>query len=126
VRPFPVGGEVDSSDGMLVVRSRFQLADGSEMVGYLTPRPLPNDGLKSVHPVIVTNSGQVLFWCGVIEPEPDDIQRMYERLGKASGAQLFPIRFFSDSPLEGGAIRGEIPGFMVLEDWRTTRVRVVK
>jgi hypothetical protein len=34
VRPFDVSGALDRSDGMFVVRARFTLADGTQMLGY--------------------------------------------------------------------------------------------
>lgn len=126
VRPFIVSGELDPSAGMFVLRARFRLADGTEMTGYLTPRVPPDSGLDSVQPVIVTDEGQVLFWFGVIEPGRTELIDLYRRLGKALESEVFPIRFASDVPFTGGPMRGEIPGFMVLEDWRTNRIRVVR
>ena len=126
VRPFIVSGELDPSAGMLVVRTRFQLADGTEMTGYLTPRVPPDNGLDSLQPVIVTDDGQVLFWWGVIEPGPAELNDLYRRLGKASQSEVFPIRFASDVPIAGGPLLGEVPGFMVLEDLRTNRIRLVR
>jgi hypothetical protein len=79
-----------------------------------------------VQPVIVTDAGQVLFWWGVIEPTSAELADLYRRLGKTSHSQVFPVRFSSDVPIGGGPLRGEVPGFMVLEDWRTNRIKFVR
>lgn len=126
VRPFVACGELDPSAGMFVVRARFQLPDGTEMLGYLTPHLPPDNGLNALQPVIVTEDGQVGFWWGVIEPPPTQLSDLYRRLGRASPSQVFPIRFSSDVSIAGGPVRGEVPGFMVLEDWRTKQVRLLK
>jgi hypothetical protein len=126
VRPFIVSGELDPSAGMLVVRARFQLADRTEMTGYLTPCVPPDNGLDSLQPVIVTDEGQVLLWWGVIEPKPAELSDLYRRLGKASESQVFPILFASDVAIAGGPLRGEVTGFMVLEDWRTNQIKLVR
>lgn len=125
VRPVAVAGELDPS-GLLVVRARFQLADGTEMGGYLTPRPDPDPGIDSLQPVIVTARGQLLFWRGVMAPQPDEITDLYRHLGKTSDREVFPLRFSSDVPIAGGPIVGEVHGFVVLEDWRTNKVRIMK
>lgn len=125
VRPHVLAGELDPSAGMFVVRARFHLADGSEASGYLTPPVQGDDGLGTLQPVIVTGSGQVPFWWGTILPPQEEIARSYQRLGRTSPAHVFPIRFSSDVPIVGGAVSGDVPGFIHLEDWKTGRTRVV-
>lgn len=125
VRPVALVGELAPS-GLLVVRARFRLADGTEMRGYLTPRPGQHCGVEELQPVIVTATGQVLLWWGVIVPCHDHVHDLYRRLGKSSDAQVFPLRFAPDIPIAGGPFTGEVPGFLVLEDWRTNRARLIK
>jgi len=126
VRPFIVSGELDPSAGMLIVRARFRLADQTEMTGYLSPCVPPDDGLGYLQPVIVTDEGQVGLWWGVIAPKPAELSDLYRLLGKASDSQVFPLRFASDVAIAGGPLRGEVAGFMVLEDWRTMQIRLVR
>lgn len=126
VRPYPVSGQLDATEGMFVVRARFALADGTQMQGYLTP-PTPEDpSLGTLQPIILTPHGQVMFWWGSISPEPALVAESYSRLGKASPAEVFPVSYESAVPLKGGNVYGEVPGFLVLEDFRTMRTRVVK
>jgi hypothetical protein len=126
VRPYPINGELDTTEGMFVIRARFALADGTIMQGYLTP-PTPDDsGLGTLQPIILTPHGQVMFWWGSITPEPAHVAESYSRLGKTSPAEVFPVRYESAVPLKGGKVRGEVPGFLILEDFRTMRTRVVK
>ena len=125
VRPYRLNGALDPSEGMFVVRARFVLADGTLMQGYLTPPVQGESSLGTLQPIILTPHGQVSFWCGIIAPEPGDITASYAHLGKSSPSQVFPLRFEADVPLVGGALRGEVPGFIVLEDISSRRTRVV-
>jgi hypothetical protein len=125
VRPYELHGPLDPSDGMFIVRARLTLADGTQVIGYLTPPVQGDPSLGTLQPAVVTRAGQVSFWCGVLTPEPTYIAESYARLGKSAVAQVFPLRFESDVVLIGGSISGELPGFMVLEDCETMRTRVV-
>jgi hypothetical protein len=120
-----VSGELDPTAGMFVVRARFRLADGTEMRGYLTPPVQGESGLGTLQPIIVTPTGQVLFWWGRIEPPRADIDRFYVLLGSRSSAGVFPVEFSSDVPIAGGAVGGQVPGFLVLEDWKSGQTRIV-
>lgn len=118
VRPYSVSGPLNRSDGMFIVAARFHLADGTELHGYLTP-PAGNDcGLGILQPQIVTESGQVRFWCGRCPP---DTTAAYQLLGRVSSS-VFPIHFESAVPLVGGQISGTVPGFLCLEnDFETVK-----
>jgi hypothetical protein len=97
---------------MFIVEARFWLADGTQMRGYLTP---PADGgreLGTFQPQIVTEAGQVGFWCGRCPP---DTAKAYRLLGR-DAAGVFPVRFESAVPLVGGVVSGTLPGFLCLED----------
>ena len=125
VRPYELHGPLDPSEGMFIVRARLRLADGTQLQGYLTPPVQGDRSLGTLQPAVVVSEGQVSFWCGMIEPEPSVIAESYTRLGKSLGSQVFPLRFESDVLLVGGPVIGELPGFMVLEDFKTMRTRVV-
>ena len=124
VRPYTASGPLDPADRMFVVRAVFTLADGSRMQGYLTP-PVRGDGSPGVlQPVIVTDRGQVRFWCGTAAPDSKRLARSYELLGK-DAAHVFPLRFESEVELVGGPVRGSVPGFLVLVDFQTRKTRTV-
>jgi hypothetical protein len=125
VRPYHLRGALDASAGMFIVRARLTLADGTRMIGYLTPPVQGDSGLGKLQPAVAGPAGQVSFWCGVIAPEPAVLAQCYRRLGRRSGPQVFPVRFESDVALVGGPVSGEVPGFLVLEDFKTGRTRVV-
>lgn len=125
VRPCEISGVIDPSTGTYIVRAWLSLADGTRIRGYLTTPVQGDSTLGTLQPTAVLAAGQVSFWCGVLEPEPAHIAESYARLGKSSPAQVFPVAFQSDVELVGGAIAGEVPGFMVLEDVRTMRTRVI-
>lgn len=124
VRPYQFSGKLDAADGMFVVRASFALADGSRFMGYLTPPVQGDDGLGTLQPIIVTEQGQVGFWCGVIEPDAARLSHFYQLLGR-DASQVFPVRFESEVDLVSGNVAGRVPGFLVLEDFRTQKTRTV-
>lgn len=125
VRPYPLTGDLDPAAGMFVVRARFRLADSTEMSGYLTPPVQGDSSLGTLQPIIITGEGQVLFWWGAIEPPRSHVAASYRRLGKALPSHVFPLEFSSDVPMIGGPVRGQLPGFLLLEDWQSGRTRIV-
>jgi hypothetical protein len=125
VRPYKVHGPLDPAEGMFIVRARLSLADGTRLTGYLTPPVQGDSSLGTLQPAVVVAAGQVSFWCGMLEPEPAHIAASYARLGKSAASQVFPLRFASDVALIGGPITGELPGFMVLEDFKSMRTKVI-
>ena len=124
VRPCEPSGQLDPSDGMFVVLASFTLSDGSKMLGYLTPPDQGDDSLGALQPVIVTAHGNVGFWCGRMSPSPEELAQRYHALGRDAG-HIFPLRFESQVELVGGPVRGTLAGFMVLEDWKTTKFRTL-
>lgn len=125
VRPYIVDESGDEPYGMYIVRARFTLADGSIASGYLTPPPPGDMSLGTIQPVIVKENGQVGFWCGGVAPTPERLARDYSLLSQ-DASRLFPLSFASDVPDCGGAVKGIIPGFLVLEDWKTGKTRLLK
>jgi hypothetical protein len=124
VRPCEVSGALDPSDGPFIVRAAFTLADGRKMCGYLTPPVQGDEGLGTLQPVIITERGQVLFWHGMLAPDAQSLAQSYAMLGRdATGA--FPVQVVSDVELVGAPVRAIIPGFIVLEDWKTGETRTV-
>jgi hypothetical protein len=109
---------------MFVVRAVFTLADGSRMLGYCSPPLQGDDSIGILQPIIITERGQVRFWCGTTAPDLKRLARSYEWLGKVARA-VFPLQFQSDVQLVDGPVRGSLPGFLVLEDFQTRKTRTV-
>jgi len=117
-------GPLDPVDRMFVVRAVFTLADGSVKRGYITPPGRGDADIGALQPIIVTDQGQVRFWCGTSVPSQKRLLRNYELLGKEAN-QVFPLLFESEVELAGGPVRDSIPGFLVMEDFQTRRARTV-
>jgi hypothetical protein len=124
VRPYMAAGPLDPADRMFVVRAVFIFADNSRMHGYCTP-PLRGDAsIGTLQPIIVTERGQVRFWCGTAAPDSKRLAHSYELIGK-DARHVFPVRFESEVELVGDPVRGSVPGFLVLEDFQTRKTRTV-
>ena len=124
VRPYAAFGPLEATDRMFVVRAVFTLADGSKMQGYFTPPGRGDASIGILQPIIVTDRGQVRFWCGTTAPGLKRLAHSYELLGKEA-KHVFPLQFESEVELAGGPVRGSVPGFLVLEDFQTRRTRTV-
>jgi hypothetical protein len=125
VRPYEASGPLDPAEGMFIVRASFTLADGTQLKGYVTPPVQGESGLGTIQPAVVVSDGQVSFWCGMLKPAVDDIRNGYALLGKESSAQVFPLKYVSEAPMLCGPIAGEVPGFILLEDFESMRTKVV-
>src|SRR6267378_2175326 len=124
VRPYAASGPLDPTDHMFVVRAVFTLADGSRLQGYFTPPGRGDASIGTLQPIIVTDRGQVRFWCGTTAPSSKRLAQSYELLGK-DARHVFPVQFESDVELVGGLVMGSVPGFLVLEDFQTRKTRTV-
>jgi hypothetical protein len=124
VRPCIASGPLDVTDRMFIVRAVFTLADGSTMRGYITPPGRGDAGVGALQPIIVTDQGQVRFWCGTSAPGAKRLAQSYRLLEKEA-KQVFPLRFESDVELADGPVRNSVPGFLVMEDFQTRRTRTV-
>ena len=102
----------------------FTLADATQMHGCLTTPTADDDGLGTLQPVIISERGQVLFWHGAIEPSEQILAESYASLEREA-ARVFPIQVTSDVELVGRPVRTTIPGFLVLEDWKTGKTRTI-
>jgi len=125
VRPYIGRGPLNPADRMFVVRAVFTLADGSIMRGYFTPPGRDDAGIGTLQPIIVTELGQVRFWCGTAAPDAKRLAHSYALLGK-NAERVFPLRFESEVELAGGVIRGSVAGFLVLEDFLTRKTRTIR
>ncbi|HEX2060000.1 MAG TPA: hypothetical protein VHK90_04615 [Thermoanaerobaculia bacterium] len=90
--------------GAFVARTQFQLADGSQHVGFCTP--IEKAGLDVLQPVIITADGPIYFFFEV-PPSHETLTEQWQRLG-ASEDQIFPIHFRCTVPLDGAYLTGVI------------------
>lgn len=111
VRPYEGSPPLDPSNGMFVVRARFDLADGTRLQGYLTPPADGSAGIGTVQPIVVTTQGQVMFWYGAIAPSAATLGAAYEKLGRRESA-VFPVQYASEVQLATGPVNGELDGFL--------------
>jgi hypothetical protein len=112
--------------GILAVRTRFLLADGSGALGYCFPSVVPFEPshlLGYMQPAILSARGRVPFWfgqriwvdgrgrvCGT-DLSGEEINDLYRRLGKPA-KNVFPITFEAEIALLRDEVgRGVIPGF---------------
>lgn len=125
VRPANQSIVHDPLAGQFVAKARFTLADGTNMHGYLAPGLPGETDLGVIQPAIVTDSGQVSFWFGGVEPTRAYIESSYILLGKDSD-EVFPLSFALDLEQIDYEVTGTIPGFLVMEDWDSSNIRVVR
>ncbi|MFB3897408.1 MAG: hypothetical protein ACE14V_14000, partial [bacterium] len=110
VRPYNTS-EVDPTAGLFVVKAKFILNDGTICYGYLTPQVSGFDSIGYIQPIIITASGQINFWHGIIKPKDTEITEYYRKLGK-NAAQVFPVKYSSELKVINGPVEGTIDGFM--------------
>jgi hypothetical protein len=114
-RPWVESLPASPSDGMLLVRSAFIFADGTELTGFITPAfrkgKVRESDFGTVQPHIFLSSGKtVSLWSG-IQALPDEVKgAFYEMIGKGP-ADVFPIQFRADAGLTSGRQEGTIRGF---------------
>jgi hypothetical protein len=111
VRPWAGDEPLDPAAGMFVVRAIFELADGTTLGGYLTPLVEGSTSIGTIQPIVVTDQGQVNFWCGAMAPSAEGIRSQYAKIGRPSSS-VFPCRYTSDVRIVGGSVTGSINGFM--------------
>ena len=123
VRPVNAGLPIQPENWSLHIRAIFTLADGTKMTGFLTVSSMDINDLGYTQPVIVTNRGQVFFWLGSVAQD-DYPSLAYQTLGHMK-TTTFPIHVRTDDGILTDDLEISIPGFLVLENWRTKQVRVL-
>ena len=108
-RPWQGPLPVDPSEGMLLVRAKLQLQDGSVYAGIVTPAS--NDGdLGAIQPQMFVGDASFGFWGGMFGVRSEQKEAFYAAIGKAPDA-IFPIGFAADPGLAIGAVSGSVDGF---------------
>lgn len=92
-----------------LVRARFLLADKTNLTGMALVSLFPGETSLS-SPTILTDAGQVDFSLPLTRANDKDIDEAISRLGKPA-SKIFPLRYETDVPIEGGPLKGEIAGF---------------
>lgn len=123
VRPVNAALPIQPDDGPFQVRAVFTPADGSKMIGFLTVSSVDLSDLGHTQPVIITDHGQVSFWLGGFAPD-DYPTAAYLTLGRTK-ATTFPIQVHADHGILTDDLEISIPGFLVLKDWQTNKVKVL-
>ena len=123
VRPADIDLPIDPSDGPFQIRAVFTLADGTQMTGLVTVPAFDLSDLGYLQPVIVTDQGPVLFWLGSFESDsyPQTAYNLLQRTQETT----FPIQVCADDGILTDDLAFSIPGFLVLEDWQTGKVKVL-
>lgn len=114
VRPYSVVGPANSAEGTLVVRASFTLADGTIMLGCVTPPSPEFSGLGTIQPQIITPDGPVSFWYDVLELTREVLARNYEILGRKAD-RIFPVPFASEVEVIGEPVTGILNAFLYME-----------
>jgi hypothetical protein len=97
------------SEGMLLVRAAFDLADGSRYSGFVTPASTEGD-LGTQQPQLFVGGRRFSFWGGKIGICSEEQQALYAALEKEPD-EIFPVRFSANSGLATGIVTGQVEGF---------------
>lgn len=122
VRPVEKWVSLDAQEVMCVAATRFSLADGTVMHGFLSPGAPEDTHLGSLQPTIMTDRGQISFWFGIVQPTQEIIADAYSAIGKRP-EHIFPISFSLAVP-RSRPLNGNIPGFLHLEGPNFEVIRV--
>lgn len=125
VRPASPSILHDALAGQFVAKARFTLADGTRMHGYLSPGVPGSFDLGTIQPAIVTDNGQVSFWFGCLKPSRTYIDSSYALLGKRA-EEVFPLSFALDATSNVYEAAGIVQGFLVMEDWDSSEIKIVR
>jgi len=113
VRPVIDLQSLDAIEAMCIATAVFYLADGTEMHGFVSPGTPGDMHPGHLQPTIITSSGQVAFWFGIVQPIPEKMEDAYKVLGKRP-QQIFPMSF-SLTVSTSHPINGVVPGFQYLD-----------
>jgi hypothetical protein len=106
----------DPTEGMLLARAAFVLADGSRHEGFLTPA-VPGDPMELLGimqpQIFLPTGGLGAFWEGIVARTPAAHAAFYDALGKTA-REVFPIDCFADPALVGGVTQATLRGFYAM------------
>lgn len=122
-RPYAGSLPAAPDEGILLVRATFELKDGSQFPGFVTPASedwdRPREGHSSgkrkhilgfQQPRIFVGNEGFNFWGGISGVRDERRQALYAALQKTP-QDIFPLRFSAEPSLAGGILAGEVEGF---------------
>ena len=112
---FPVSPDL----GIFLVRAEFETANGTRLVGFVTPSTTTD--LGELQPTILIGSDQIGLWHGVPGSSAEEREYVYEKLG-LSAEQLFPLRFGTGDALATRITSSQADGFYSLDENGTVQV----
>lgn len=101
----------DPELSLYIVEAEFITPAGKGYKGFCSP--VLQENMAHIAPCIFTPSGILSFYTGILEPERDLVDGVYQQLGE-SAESFFPLTFRALTPTKGIALHGTIEGFL----WR--------
>jgi hypothetical protein len=120
IRPYLIPPHLIQMNAYFVVRTRFTLANGASLIGFIKPLTEKDNKLMKpllpydLSPVIVTDQGHVPFCYGVFKPNEATISENYKRLGYEA-ENVFPISFMFDIEVPNSVGEGVLYGFLYFD-----------
>ena len=123
-RPWTGPMPADATEGMLLARADFVLADGSRLAGFLTPAVEgdPAELLGIIQPQVFLPGGALgAFWEGRFGRDDAAHLAFYQALGRTPD-DVFPMKCSVPDGLVTGISQSVLRGFYTIPDGRTVRV----
>lgn len=98
------------SEGMLLVKATFRLADGSLHRGFATPAQDAED-IATMQPQLFAGGRRFGFWHGMLAVSASEREALYRVLGRV-GDRVFPLTFEAAPGLTSDLCRGTVQGFL--------------
>ena len=112
VRPY-LNTPIEPTEGMLVVRAKFTLADGTVAIGFMTPPQSVSSDIRDHQPSIITNGRQVALYSGMFPLSESEVVQRLDALGK-SASEAFPLEYETDVEIVSGPTKCVVRGFSFL------------
>ncbi len=124
VRPYTGPIPLDSLSGMFVMKAKFTFANGQSVRGYVYSPVQGDSSIDTLQPTVITASGQVSFWHGMIKPKRERLDEYYTMLNMNADS-VFPLAFESLIDVLDYDVSGIVDGYLMYEDWPSTKIEVV-
>ncbi len=124
VRPYLASPPLNPNLAYIIVKTSFHLANGVTLKGFIKPIVVGKHGLMEPlapvdhFPVIIAETGQVVFCYGQYKPDLEEIAQNYRILGYRPG-DVFPIEYTSDIEVSNSIVEGILEGFIYFDEKQT-------